>query len=123
MAICRHFTGNALASPRTYHYMSHRSGHLVTVGRGSEFSWPIWLARASRLVPYLAPIREADAHDAVPPLVPAAPCWRRFSSASLTHDSVQIIDSYHGTSQLPDLDHRWVKRSSAGENRLPRRAG
>lgn len=48
------------------------------------------------------------------PLWCRARCWRRFSSASLTHDSVQIIDSYHGTSQLPDLDHRWVRRSSAG---------
>ena len=85
------------------HYMSHRSGHLVTVGGGSEFSWPIWLARASRLVPCLAPVGEADAHDAVPPLVPAARCWRRFSWASLTHDSVSVIDSYHGTSSCPIL--------------------
>jgi hypothetical protein len=96
-----------------YHYMSHRSGHLVTVGRGSEFSWPIWLARASRLVPYLAPILEADAHDAVPPLVPGAVLATLF---------LGVADSRLGFShrqlprhlQLPDLDHGWVRRSSAG---------
>jgi hypothetical protein len=99
MTICIDFTGNALASPRMCHYMSHRSGHLVTVGRGSEFSWPIWLARASRLVaPVGRPMPTTQS-----PLWCRARCWRRFSSASLTHDSVSVIDSYHGTSSCPIL--------------------
>lgn len=55
MATRVHFTGNALMSPRIYHYTSRRCGHLVTVGSGSELRWPVW---ASRFVSYLTPADE-----------------------------------------------------------------
>jgi adenylate kinase family enzyme len=41
MATCVKFYPQYLTSPRIYHYMSRGSGHLLLVGSGSEFSWPV----------------------------------------------------------------------------------
>ncbi|MGH3784888.1 MAG: hypothetical protein ACRDRO_30825 [Pseudonocardiaceae bacterium] len=83
-------------------YADLSNGHLY----GSGFSWPVWLARTSRLVPYLAPVGESDAHDA------AHPGRRRRGGGGLL-DVAGSLGSGHRRPprhlQLSDHDHGWVE--------------